>query len=258
MRVVPVPVLSDNYAYLLINDQKEACAVDPADAAKVLEAAQQEGVTITKVLTTHKHSDHAGGNDQMAQLVPGVEIVGGALDSVAACTAPVNHGDTVAFTGMTIKCIHTPGHTVGHICYHVTERGQGDEGCVFTGDVLFVGGAGKFFEGTSADMELSLYMRLACLPPRTRVWCGHEYTLSNYEFALAVDAGNAELAAAAAEAQRQRRDGAPTVPSTIGRELATNPFMRAHTAAVRAAVGAGRGDGVAATLQRVRDAKDRF
>ena len=138
---------------------------------QVLKAAKEEGVSISKVLTTHKHNDHAGGNSAIAKSIPGLEIVGGEKDRVQGCTSTVKDGDEFSIGSIEVKCLHTPGHTVGHICYYVTE---GEQKAVFTGDTLFVGGAGRFFEGTPEEMQHSLAEKLGKLPPETLVYCGHE------------------------------------------------------------------------------------
>eukprot|EP00640_Fibrocapsa_japonica_P002509 CAMPEP_0113937152 /NCGR_PEP_ID=MMETSP1339-20121228/3843_1 /TAXON_ID=94617 /ORGANISM="Fibrocapsa japonica" /LENGTH=255 /DNA_ID=CAMNT_0000939819 /DNA_START=61 /DNA_END=828 /DNA_ORIENTATION=- /assembly_acc=CAM_ASM_000762 len=235
MKIIPVPVLDDNYAYLLIDEHTNtAHAVDPAQAQKVIRAADQHGVQITKVLTTHKHWDHAGGNADMASALPNIEVVGGELDNVEACTTFVRDGDTFTLGNMSITCLHTPGHTMGHICYFVTE---GDDKAVFTGDTLFVGGAGRFFEGSAQDMFPSLYEKLGRLPAETKVYCGHEYTLANYRFALSIDPENTALQSKDVWAKAQIQSGKPTVPSTIQEELATNPFMRATDPSIQEKTG---------------------
>uniref|UniRef100_A0A6V1NKM9 hydroxyacylglutathione hydrolase n=1 Tax=Heterosigma akashiwo TaxID=2829 RepID=A0A6V1NKM9_HETAK len=225
MKVVPVPTLSDNYAYLLIDElTNTAAAVDPAEPEKVLRAALDQGVSITTVLATHKHWDHSGGNAAMKTSIPDVEIIGGATEGVEACTKAVEDGEQFMLgENVTIRCIHTPGHTMGHTCYYAVD---GDSKAVFTGDTLFIGGCGRFFEGTARDMHPSLCLKLGALPPDTAVYCGHEYTLANYRFALSVDPENAALREAQATAQATIDNGGYTVPSTIGKELATNPFMR--------------------------------
>lgn len=208
------------------------------EPAKVLAAASEAGVTVTTVLTTHKHWDHAGGNNAFHTQCPNVPIYGGAIDAVEGCTKPLKDGETLTVgKSIHVRCLHTPGHTMGHICYLATSSQQQEAGAVFTGDTLFIGGAGKFFEGTPQDMHTSLYTKLATLPPATQVWCGHEYTLSNYRFAEWMEPKNAALLTAITEAKARRAQGLPTVPSTIGQELATNPFMRVGEAAIQ--VGAG-------------------
>lgn len=236
------------------------------EPTKVLAAASAAGVTITTVLTTHKHWDHAGGNNAFHTQCPDVPIYGGAVDAVEGCTKPLKDGDTLTIgQGIQVQCLHTPGHTMGHICYLATSSSSSsaEAGAVFTGDTLFIGGAGKFFEGTPQDMHTSLYTKLATLPPQTQVWCGHEYTLANYRFAEWVEPENAALQAAVADAKARRAKGLPTVPSSIGQELATNPFLRVGEAAVQEKVAAGTGLSKDAldpitVLSKVRELKNNF
>ena len=136
------------------------------------------------VWTTHKHDDHAMGNPEMKQRIPGIHVLGGAIDAVAGCTREVQDEEIFDFEGFSVKCLLCPGHTKGHICYYVTDP-ETKKGMAFTGDCLFVGGAGKFFEGTGDDMYISLYEKLGKLPGETELYVGHEYTASNYKFAMA-------------------------------------------------------------------------
>uniref|UniRef100_A0A7S1SDQ0 hydroxyacylglutathione hydrolase n=1 Tax=Alexandrium catenella TaxID=2925 RepID=A0A7S1SDQ0_ALECA len=224
MRVVVVPVLSDNYAYLLIDDTtKEAAAVDPAEAHLVLAQAAKEGVKVVSVLTTHHHYDHAGGNTEMAQKVPGMKVYGGELDNVTACTHPLSHGDEFTVGGIKVAALHTPGHTRGSISYFCTD---GDDQAVFTGDTLFVGGCGRIFESTPADLYNSLTEVLGRLPETTQVYVGHEYTVKNLEFATSVDKKNDSLATMLEWAKEQKVQRKFTVPTTIQNEWLINPFMR--------------------------------
>ncbi|CAM9478359.1 unnamed protein product [Ectocarpus sp. 6 AP-2014] len=255
MKVIVVPVLDDNFAYLLSDAAGVTAAVDPAEADKVLEVANDQGLTVSKVLTTHKHHDHAGGNNAIARRITGLEIVGGEIDRVQGATRTVKDGDTLRVGGITVKCIHTSGHTMGHICYYATE---GEQKAVFTGDTLFVGGAGRFFEGTPEEMQHSLCDKLGKLPPETLVYCGHEYTSSNYLFAQSLDPENEDLKREVAIASERLRKGEHTVPSTIAKELATNPFMRAHEPSIQARTGLGEGSTTAAVLGKIRKMKNAF
>nr|HEX4315274.1 hydroxyacylglutathione hydrolase [Kofleriaceae bacterium] len=215
MRVVAVPCLKDNYAYLVI-EGGVAAVVDPGEAAPVRAAIAREGVTLVAVWATHHHPDHVGGAQEL-----GVEIVGHASDRerIAGLTRAVDDGDEVALagTGVRARIIHNPGHTLGAISYVV-------DGCAFTGDTLFAAGCGRVFEGTMEMMHASL-QKLAALPPATAVYFGHEYTAGNLKFAAHVEPGNAAIAARAA------RGGAVTTPSVMSEELATNVFLRAKDAA---------------------------
>lgn len=238
MKILHIPCLEDNYSYLIIDETtKEAAAVDPAEPHKVFRAAQENGVDLKLVLTTHHHWDHAGGNDKIKQLVPGIKVYGGSVDNVRGCTNKVENGDRIPMGDeISILCLHTPCHTKGHISYYVTGK-DGEDPAVFTGDTLFIAGCGKFFEGTAEQMYQSLCVTLGSLPKPTRVFCGHEYTEKNFQFAVTVEPDNEKIRQKLAWAQQQRRSGLPTIPSTIGEELETNPFMRVDLPDVQAKVG---------------------
>lgn len=266
IRVVPVPLFTDNYAYLIANDAHRACVlVDAADAPRAL-AAVPPGLELVGVLTTHHHGDHAGGNAQLAALRPGLEVVGGDAEEgrVPAATRLVRDGELLELGGVSITALHTPFHTRGHTCFLVAS-GDGTPGALFTGDALFGGGCGRFFEGDAPTAAASL-AKLAALPPATAVHCGHEYTVANLRFCAAVEPRNAATAARLAAAVAARARGAPTGPSTLGDELATNVFLRCHVAAVRDFThpgwdGDGRGEAPPTpvdVLARLREAKNAF
>jgi len=224
MRVVVVPVLADNYAYLLIDDAtKEAACVDPAEAQLVLAKAADEGVKLVSVLTTHHHYDHAGGNSEMVDKIPDIKVYGGTLDNVRACTHPLNHGDEFAVGNIKVAALHTPGHTRGSISYFCTE---GEDQVVFTGDTMFVGGCGRIFECAPEDLYRSLTDVLGRLPETTQVYVGHEYTVKNLEFAAQVENQNESLRKMLEWAKDQKVQRKFTVPSTIQNEWLINPFMR--------------------------------
>jgi hydroxyacylglutathione hydrolase len=232
MRVVPVPCLKDNYAYLVIDDASgDAAIVDPGEPAPVIAAARREGVRLAAVWATHHHPDHVGGIDGLPE---GAVVIGHASDvergRIPRPGTRVADGDTVELGPVRARIIHNPGHTTGAISYWIEDGGDG-AGAVFTGDTLFAAGCGRLFEGTPAMMHASL-MRLAALPPATRVYFGHEYTASNLRFAAVVEPGNPAIAARAAAAT------GTTTPSTIADERATNPFLRAAVPEVRAAAAA--------------------
>mmetsp|Transcript_12855 Transcript_12855/g.30122 ORF Transcript_12855/g.30122 Transcript_12855/m.30122 type:complete len:254 (+) Transcript_12855:68-829(+) len=253
MRVVVVPVLADNYAYLLIDDAaKVAACVDPAEPHPVYLKAQEEGVTLVGILTTHKHMDHAGGNGQLASMVPGIQVYGGVLDDVQACTRPLQHEDVFMIGGIEVKALHTPGHTRGSISYYCVQNG---ESIVFTGDTMFVGGCGRLFEGTPQDMYNSMVNVLGKLPETTKVYVGHEYTIRNLEFAVTVEKENDTLQKMLQWAQEQRVSRKYTVPSTLSNEWAINPFMRSGEATMQSLCPGCTPVDIFATL---RKQKDRF
>jgi len=256
MTILPVPVLTDNYAYILYDQVTGVgAAVDPAEPQKVLAAAQKAGVTITTILTTHHHGDHAGGNELMCKLVPGLTVVG-ADDRIPSLNHRVNDGDTVKVGAITVTCRFTPCHTSGHVLF-IAQGNQQDPQALFSGDTLFIAGCGKFFEGTAAQMNYALNTVVAGLPKNTQVWCGHEYTLSNFKFASSVDPNNTALQAKYAWALTERNEGRPTIPSTVGDELSYNPFMRASVADIKKAVGSVQ-DSDDDTMAKLRTAKNEF
>jgi hydroxyacylglutathione hydrolase len=247
MRVVAVPCLKDNYAYLVI-DGTRAAIVDPGEAAPVEAALAREGVKLAAIWLTHHHWDHVGGIRALAAARPGLAVVAGERDApkIEGVTQRLADGETTELGGLRAWAIHNPGHTLGAISYVI-------EGSVFTGDTLFGGGCGKVFEGDPAMMHASL-MRLATLPPETKVYFGHEYTASNLRFAAAVEPGNADTA------RRARELRTPSTPSTIAEERATNPFLRAAEPAVIAAAKAhgADGDDGASVFGAIRAWKNRF
>jgi len=286
-----LPILYDNYSYLIVDEASRTClAVDPADAKAVAAAIQSENLTLSGILTTHTHWDHAGGNEELKRLFPNIRVYGSTIDSIPALTDAVADGEMFWFPAHTIvedpKLIvevwEAPCHTKGHVIFVINEKAtETPDGAanrsdaprptpvaVFTGDTLFSGGTGKFFEGSAAEMAKNLE-RMATLPNSCKVFCGHEYTLNNYKFAAAVEPDNAVVAERIAAARRLRRDRFPTMPTTIGDEIAANPYMRIVTS--RAACGKiamamygvtgdivfreGRTDNVAvlAELRRLRD-----
>ncbi len=252
VRVVTIPCLRDNYAYLVHREgSADAVVVDPSEGAPVLAAAAREGLKIRGILDTHHHLDHVGGNEEVVAAAPGIPVIAGKTDEgrIPAQTQGVTHGETFTLAGLAVKCLHVPGHTTGAIAFWVEETD------VFTGDTMFVAGCGRLFEGTAAQMHASLSEAIGRLPDEVRVWCGHEYTESNLRFAKHVDPDNAAVDDAAAWARDLRARGLPTVPSTIGREKAHNPFLRVADPAFAARFGGGD---PAAVLGAVRRAKDEY
>ncbi|KAI0079995.1 hydroxyacylglutathione hydrolase [Panus rudis PR-1116 ss-1] len=235
MKVVPVPVRSDNYAYLLIDDaSKKAAAVDPYDVPKVQAAAEKEGVQIVACLTTHHHHDHSGGNQAFAQRYPGVPIYGGS-NQIPALTNLVKDKDEFKVDNISVKCMATPCHTQDSICFHATSSaGVEHPGAVFTGDTLFIAGCGRFFEGTGDEM-VSALSYLSTLPDKTIVYNGHEYTGGNLAFAKSVDPANPALGRLATLVKENE---ITTGLTTIGDEKEWNPFIRLHSESIRKATGA--------------------
>jgi hydroxyacylglutathione hydrolase len=224
----PVPILSDNYAWLLRDSATGAVAiVDPAEPKPVIAALEKAGGRLDLILLTHHHADHVAGVDEVRAHFGSAKVVGAAADAhrLPKLDVAVKEGDTVKLGGAEAQVIETPGHTIGQINFFFP-----DGEILLSGDTLFSLGCGRLSEGTPEVMFASL-RKLAALPGGTKVCCGHEYTESNARFALSVDGGNAALVARTAQAKEQRAAGQPTVPSSMADELAANPFLRAPDAA---------------------------
>jgi hydroxyacylglutathione hydrolase len=223
--IVRIPALSDNYIWLVHEESSgETMVVDPAEAQPVLDAAAERGWRISQIWNTHWHPDHTGGNAAIKEAT-GCRVTGPAAEAQRIPTLDrlVGEGDTVSLGPLAATVFEVPAHTAGHIAFHLPE-----EGLVFVGDTLFAMGCGRLFEGNADQMHANL-QRLAQLPPETEVYCAHEYTLSNGRFAVTVEPDNREIAARLAEVEAARAAGEATVPTTIARERATNPFMRASS-----------------------------
>lgn len=225
--VLPVPAFQDNYLWLLrAPTGPRAAIVDPGDARPVLEALEAHKLELATILLTHHHADHAGG---VAELVAatGARVVGPRFEAIAGVTEPVEDGQSVdsGLDGALATVLAVPGHTRGHIAYFFEQLGDDLRPLLFCGDTLFAAGCGRLFEGTPEQMLASLD-RLAALADDTLVYCAHEYTQSNLRFALAAEPSAPEVAARATEADAMRAAGRPTVPSSIGIERRTNPFLR--------------------------------
>jgi hydroxyacylglutathione hydrolase len=236
LAVERVPVLSDNYSWLLHDPASGATAVvDPGEAAPVLAAAATKGWQLTDVWITHWHGDHTGG---IAGVRAGadVRVVAPRAEAgkVAGADGYLDDGDEVRLGAHSARVIATPGHTLGHLAFHLA-----DEALLFPGDTLFAIGCGRLFEGTPAQMHDSL-ARLAALPGETQVFAGHEYTLGNARWAVTAEPDNTALAERAAAVERMRAAGEPTLPTTIAAERATNPFVRARNAEALAALRASK------------------
>lgn len=248
-----IPVLSDNYIYLARDASSGACAViDPAVPEPVLDAAKELGWSITHILNTHHHGDHVGGNMTIKQAT-GCTIVGPRADRdrIPGIDVEVDDGDTFMLGDAKAEVFFVPGHTRGHIAYWFEESDV-----LFCGDTLFALGCGRLFEGTPGQMWDSL-SKLRALPDATGIYCAHEYTQSNARFAVTVEPDNAALIARAAAIDEARAKDQPTVPSTLGEERATNPFLRADEASLAAAIGLQGADPVA-VFTEVRKRKDSF
>jgi len=230
MQVIPIPQLSDNYAYLVVDeDTRKAGIVDCAEAEPVLRKVRETGVDLVAILPTHHHWDHVGGNEDLLKHMR-LEVFGYASQGqrIPGCTREVQDGETIHVGTLAARILFIPAHTSGHIAYYF-EREQS----VFTGDTLFAGGCGRLFEG-DAGMMLRSLSKLMALPDATKVYFGHEYTEKNLRFALTLEPHNSELQKKHAWAVEQTRKNQPTVPTTIASEKATNPFFRWSSPELRA------------------------
>jgi hydroxyacylglutathione hydrolase len=248
-----VPCLSDNYAYLLRDADEGICAVvDPSEAAPVKAALDARGWRLTHILNTHHHPDHTGGNARLKQEF-GVQVVGPGKDRerIPALDTGVDETTPFALGSHNARVLEIPAHTRAHIAFVF----DGDD-AVFTGDTLFAMGCGRLFEGTPEMMWKSL-SKLMTLRDSMRVYCGHEYTLNNGRFALTLEPGNDDLVQRMRDVEKRRAEGVPTIPSTIGLEKKTNPFLRPDSTEIRRTLDMERAGDVE-VFAEMRSRKDRF
>ncbi len=227
------PCLSDNYG-VLIHDASNGvtASIDAPEASAVKRALEEKGWSLTHILTTHHHFDHTGGNDEL-KAQSGCEIVGPKAEAskVPGIDLEMGDGDTYAFGSFELRVLDVGGHTSGHIAYWLPEAG-----IAFVGDTLFALGCGRIFEETPKIMWNSL-TKIMALPTETKIYCGHEYTLSNAEFALTIEPENDALQARYEEIKALRKKGEPTIPTTLAREFETNPFLRPTSPCIQARLG---------------------
>ncbi|RKQ68828.1 hydroxyacylglutathione hydrolase [Litorimonas taeanensis] len=239
LEIALFPCLSDNYGLLIHDPQSgKTAAIDTPDADEITRQCEARNWGLTDIWNTHHHWDHTGGNLALKEKY-GVNITGPNMieGRIPGLDIGVGEADIFQFGHHDVKVWHTPGHTKDHIVYYVP-----DAEAIFVGDTLFAMGCGRLFEGTPLQMFESL-KKLASLPPETKVYCAHEYTVSNGEFAITVESENPALRAALGDAKTKRTKAVPTIPTTISKELETNPFMRAETPEI---------------LGQIRAAKDNF
>ncbi|MGL4304125.1 MAG: hydroxyacylglutathione hydrolase [Sphingomonas sp.] len=223
--IVRVPALDDNYMWLLHDAvSNETVVVDPSEAAPVLAAANARGWKISQIWNTHWHPDHTNGNAEIKALGATVSGPAAEADKIPTLDYGLREGDSVKIGSHVARVIETPGHTAGHIVFHMA-----DDALLFSGDTLFAMGCGRLFEGGPEQMFGNM-QRFAALPPETIVFCAHEYTQSNGRYAAAAEPDNAAVAERMKDVDAKRAAGEPTVPTTIALELATNPFLRASSA----------------------------
>jgi hydroxyacylglutathione hydrolase len=254
IEIVQIPVLEDNYIYLIHEPVERVTAVvDPAVVEPVRDALAARGWKLDLILNTHHHHDHTDGNLELKSIFgcKAMALTGDA-ERIPGIDRNVSDKDTISIGKATARVLAVPGHTRGHAAWWFE-----DDHALFCGDTLFALGCGRLFEGDAEQMWQSLD-RLRHLPPETLVYCAHEYTEANARFALTLEAENQELQGRARQVDRLRRQGLPTVPSTLGDELATNPFLRPESAEIRAHLGLGADAENARVFAAIRSLKDCF
>ncbi len=253
LTIVAIPAFNDNYMWL-IREAQTAVVIDPGEAAPVLDYLRQQSLQLCAILNTHHHYDHVGGNTVLAEHT-GAPIYGPGSEAIPGLMHPLKEGDLVRLPQVNLEftVLEIPGHTSGHIAYYGLNY-------LFCGDTLFACGCGKLFEGTPGQMYQSL-QKLAALPPQTQIYCGHEYTLNNIRFAKTLEPDNQALLKHEEGARSLRADYRPTLPSTMAIELATNPFLRCHSASVMSAASKYRGRDVSDPVEvfaAIRELKNQF
>jgi hydroxyacylglutathione hydrolase len=244
--VMTIPALGDNLIYLVPYQGSDAFVVDPGDASPVLKMLNKRGLDLKTILLTHHHWDHVGGAGELKRKT-GCEIVAGYKGGSRDVDRIVEDGHMLTMGNARIQVLATPGHTRTSVCYYMQPLDDSQKGLLWTGDTLFVGGCGRLFECDPQTMWTSL-LKLASLPDDTLVYCGHDYTMENYEFALSIEPDN--------HAVRQvQKQGKPAAPSSLSQEKATNPFLRADAPELKAALGMteARAVDVFAELRRRKD-----
>ncbi len=228
MDIHRLPALSDNYIFLLHDSENHTAAVvDPAEAKPVLDCLQALDAELVTIFNTHHHADHVGANNELKRRYPNLCVYGGEADKgrIPHQQVYLKEGDRVEFAGREATVFFVPGHTYGHIAYYFPPTQEGEWGDLFCGDTLFAGGCGRLFEGTPTQMVDSL-RKIRNLSDYTRIWCAHEYTLSNLRFALTVEGDNPDLQERLEKVKIARNHDESTIPSALGLEKATNPFLR--------------------------------
>ncbi len=253
LKIFIINALSDNYIYLLRNEQKNLTSViDPGEAEPVIKFLNDENWHLDEIINTHHHNDHIGGNDKLLSVYKSKLIAPSyEKNRISNVDIFVSDNENVNIAGVSTNVIHTPGHTLGHVCFYMPK-----EKCLFSGDTLFYLGCGRVFEGTIGQMWLSL-VKLRSLPDETTVYCGHEYTLSNMKFANYIESNNPLLNKVSLDIKNKREKGLPTIPFNLGIEKKINPFLRADDDDFIQSVGL-RTNNASESFGKIRLKKDNF
>ena len=253
--IVTIPAFGDNLVYLYQYDQSNAFVIDPSDSSLVWSTLRERGLGLTTILATHHHWDHVGGIVELKKKT-GCKVIGGDKQRIPGIDCVVEDGQILTIGTAKIEVIATPGHTRTAVCYYMQPSKDNKNGILWTGDTLFVGGCGRLFESDARSMWDSL-LKLASLPDDTLVYCGHDYTLENYEFALSIVPDNQAVKQRLSEIRQAQKAGRQTVPSTMLQERTSNPFLRADTTALKTALNMPQA-GAVEVFARLRRRKDVF
>lgn len=255
MNIIRIPVLSDNYIFIIHDSNtNQVAVVDPAEAEPVLNCIKELNGQLVAIFNTHHHGDHVGGNQKLIKAFPDAVVYGGEVDRdrIPHQQVFLQEGDTVEFAGRKGEVFFVPGHTKAHIAYYFPPVEVSEAGELFCGDTLFSGGCGRLFEGTPAQMVESL-RKIRSLPDQTRVWCAHEYTLSNLNFAITIESNNLDLQNRYEEVKIARQENKPTIPAWLGNEKMTNPFLRWDSPEIQSAMGFSESSRVFGRLRAMKD-----
>ena len=255
IEIVPIPAFSDNYMWAIVDTKTgRTLIIDPGEAHPVIDFLEKNKLTLAAILITHHHHDHTGGITALISRYP-IPVIGPLNDGVTSLTKKVNEPDEITITNfpLTFSVLAIPGHTKGHIAYYA-------KGMLFCGDTLFAGGCGRLFEGTAAQLYHSL-QKIAALPDDTKIYCAHEYTVKNLQFAALVEPENSEIQSRLQKVKTLRENNLPTLPSLLSEEMATNPFLRCHQTSVKSSLENHAGKQLADKIEifaELRQWKDRF
>jgi hydroxyacylglutathione hydrolase len=233
--VITIPAFGDNFIYLYRYNKSDSLAVDPGDSSSVLRILQEQSLSLKMILVTHHHGDHVAGAADLKRRT-GCKIIGADGQRIPGIDSVMKDGQILPVGGRKVRVISTPGHTRTSVCFYMEPSAGNEKGILWTGDTLFVGGCGRLLECDAQTMAESL-QRLASLPDDTLVYCGHDYTLENYEFASGIEPGNRIVKERLEDVRKLQEQGRPTVPSSILQERTTNCFLRAGTSEMKAALG---------------------